>query len=253
MLALAALGALALGALALGGRRRRRSGGDTTTATGSLCDTTPATAATFTDRARLLAWVDCPTRTVMHVAELERLLNSNSRTDEARRVRARWNARRTVEDGAPTGTIQDTAERRAADTAATAERPPADAPPAPIPGPDGGPTHPLDGGATYHGGGGDTGIPAYTMERGEPTVVRPGSRSRARALAAETARALERRENYRSILRRFQTAAGLTVDGIYGGRTYNALRHFGITSPPTEFRPPSHDSPDAAYTPPTAE
>lgn len=252
MLGLALIGALALGVAAMSGRRRRRTGAAGTGAAGTLCDATPATAATYTDRARLLAWTDCPSRTVLQVAELERLLNSNGRTDEARRVRARWNARRTVEDGAATGTIQDASERRAADTAATGERAPADVPPSPVP-TDDGRTHPLDTGVTYHGGGGDTGTPAYTMESGAPVVIRPGSRSEARALAAETARALERRTNYRTVLRRFQRAAGVTVDGIYGGRTYNALRYFGIANPPDAFRPPAPSSPDAAYTPPTAE
>lgn len=246
------LGGLALLGAGLMGRRTRTrtTGAGAGTGTPTLCDTSAATAATFPERARLLAWTDCPTRTAVQVAELERHLNAASRTDEARRVRARWNARRTVEDEPATGAINDPTDAAHAHAATTSQTAPADVPASPVS--EGGPTHALDSGATYHGGGEGTGTPAYTMEAGPVTVVRPGSRSAARALVGETIRALNRRTNYRSVLRRFQTAAGVTSDGIYGGRTENALRHFG-GDPPAAFRPPLASSPDAAYTPPTAE
>jgi peptidoglycan hydrolase-like protein with peptidoglycan-binding domain len=53
----------------------------------------------------------------------------------------------------------------------------------------------------------------------------------------------------RALARRFQLAAGIPADGVYGGDTVGALRYYGITNPPRALFAPTTEQP---YSPPAS-
>ena len=80
--------------------------------------------------------------------------------------------------------------------------------------------------------------------------------AQARALAPRVAYNLRNRGSRRydhDLLRRFQRAAGLDADGLYGGSTRGALIYFGVRNPPSPFvRTAGHGRETVTYQPPRA-
>lgn len=195
----------------------RRGGGSSQTA--RECGESAETAS-GRERASLLAWVDCAGRTSDEVAQLAALLDRNRRQADADAVRARWNARRAVEDAPATGQLTG---RPAAEASAALNAP---SPPVTVPEPprrrrshvepEAAPTGPAPAPARRTGGRG----------RGRVDLAE------ARRLAPMVARSIRGGSGYRSALRRFQAAAGLAVDGDYGPASRAALRYFGVSDPP---------------------
>jgi murein L,D-transpeptidase YcbB/YkuD len=169
----------------------------------------------------LIEWVDCAGRTSADVAELVRLLRRARRADDARAVEARWNARRAVEDAPADGALE-LAAAAVAREALEAPTPPA---------------------------------PAEEPARRRSSVRRSSSSSgidfaEARRLAPIVSRSLRAGSGYRGALRRFQAAAGLSVDGQYGPSSRAALRYFGAgDAPPARValdRPEVYEPPAGA-------
>lgn len=79
--------------------------------------------------------------------------------------------------------------------------------------------------------------------------VRPVDRTKARQLAGPLARMLKGavRGQHATNVRAFQKAAGMLPTGEYDGRTYNALRFYGIQAPPPALYPPDASDPAAGY------
>lgn len=78
-----------------------------------------------------------------------------------------------------------------------------------------------------------------------PTTYDPDE---ARRLAAGTATAIRGRSSgWRNRLRAFQRAAGIPVDGRYGGLSYNALVYYGIRNPPPARSNPRPSAAAANY------
>lgn len=70
----------------------------------------------------------------------------------------------------------------------------------------------------------------------------------ARRLAAGTANAIRSSSSgWRNRLRAFQRAAGIPVDGRYGGLSYNALIYYGIRNPPAPRSAPRPSAAAANY------
>lgn len=227
---------LGLGLLLLAASSRRSS-----SSSSADCDTT-ASAASSRGRDGLIAWVDCAGRAAEDVAELARLLDRAGRRADAEAVRERWNARRAVEDAPPDGRIEDPAEAAAARRALTDPNPP---PPRREPRRRRSHVYTV---TTDHGG-------ALTgRETGEELAVsEPGAgwnAAEARRLAPMVARSIRGGSGYRTMLRRFQRAAGIAADGIYGPQSRAALRYFGVMDPPParsgggeeSYHPPSSSS-----------
>lgn len=80
--------------------------------------------------------------------------------------------------------------------------------------------------------------------------------AQARELAPRVAYNLRNRGSRRydhDLLRRFQRAAGLDADGLYGGSTRGALIYFGVRNPPSPFvRTAGHGRETVTYQPPRA-
>lgn len=78
--------------------------------------------------------------------------------------------------------------------------------------------------------------------------------AQARELAPRVAYNLRNRGSRRydhDLLRRFQRAAGLEADGLYGGSTRGALIYFGVRNPPSPFvRTAGHGRETVTYQPP---
>lgn len=238
----------ALGGLALAGGGRRRVSRDT-------CSATPETASRWA-RSRLREWVDCTTRTAADVEALATRLTTRGRRADAEHVRARWRARRAVEDAPPDGRLH-AQEGRAAATAVESPTPPAAVPSAP-------PGHATSGSQTTRAPASTatttttTAAPAAsstsTGSRGRGAGTRPevgpgeGARDpdEARRLVSRLVPRLRERRNYHNLLSDFQYAAGIRSDGIYGGLSENAIRYYG-GDPPRAFRPPTADAPEANY------
>lgn len=91
-----------------------------------------------------------------------------------------------------------------------------------------------------------------------PATPAPGTfnEAQARELAPRTAYNLRNRGSRRydhDLLRRFQRAAGLEADGLYGGSTRGALIYFGVRNPPSPFvRTAGHGRETVTYQPPRA-
>lgn len=194
--------------LLAGSGGRRRTGED-------LCSVTPATAARYS-RARLREWIDCTGRTAADVDAVVAAIPA-SRSSDRDFARRRWAARRAVED-APADGRMTPGEASSVQEAVTSPTPPASVPEAP-------PGH------AGSGRGGAAGSPNPTL---------------ARSLVSRLVPRLRERRNYRSLLRQFQTAAGIPSDGIYGGLSENALRYYG-GDPPAAFRRPPASDPSADY------
>ena len=192
-----AVGIAVLGGLLLLASSRRSS-------SATSCDQTPEQTSQARERAALLAWIDCAGRTPEDVAALAALLDRAGRAADARAVRERWNARREVDDAAPDGQLGPV-EAATAQRALEGEAPPATVPAAP-------PRRRVGSAARASGGGVDF--------------------DAARRLAPQVARSLRSGGGYRTALERFQRAAGLPVDGLYGPSSRAALRYFGVGDPP---------------------
>jgi len=169
------------------------------------CDDTAEATAAKRERAALLGWIDCAGRTPADAAALAGLLDRAGRAADARAVRERWNARLQVDNAAPDGELEPA---HAADAARALESltPPATMPEAPA--------------------------------RRRVTGARraPGASgvdlTEARRLAPQVARSLRSGGGYRTALIRFQRAAGLGADGLYGPASRAALQYFGVSDPP---------------------
>lgn len=215
-----AFGVAAL-ALLMGSRARASTG------QGARACSDSAQATSSRERAALVAWVDCAGRTSDEVIELARLLERARRQADADAVRARWNARRSVEDAPATGQLTG---RPAAEASAALDAP---TPPATVPEPPPRRRSHVDADAAPRGRGRST---------GRVDLVE------ARRLAPMVARSIRSGGGYRSALRRFQAAAGLVVDGAYGPSSRAALRYFGVPdAPPARV---ATDRPEV-YTPPS--
>lgn len=85
---------------------------------------------------------------------------------------------------------------------------------------------------------------------GDGATERPSTRNpeEARRLASGTASAIRTTASgWRNRLRAFQRAAGIPVDGRYGGLSYNALVYYGIRNPPPARSAPRPSAPEANY------
>jgi hypothetical protein len=169
------------------------------------CDDTAEATAAKRERAALLAWIDCAGRTPTDAAALAGLLERAGRAADARAVRERWNARLQVDNAAPDGELEPT---HAADAARALESP---TPPATIP----------EAPARRRVTGARRGTGASGVDLTE-----------ARRLAPQVARSLRSGGGYRTALIRFQRAAGLQPDGLYGPASRAALAYFGVSDPP---------------------
>jgi peptidoglycan hydrolase-like protein with peptidoglycan-binding domain len=92
-------------------------------------------------------------------------------------------------------------------------------------------------------------VPSPTTETPpSPATASTYNAARARTLAPRVAENVRTRAySYnRADVRAFQEAAGLNPDGIYGGVTRDALRHFGVRRPPAALFAPT----TGTYTPP---
>jgi peptidoglycan hydrolase-like protein with peptidoglycan-binding domain len=170
------------------------------------CDDTAEATAAKRERAALLAWIDCAGRTPADAAALAGLLDRAGRAADARAVRERWNARVQVDSSTPDGELEPT---HAADAARALESP---TPPATIPE-----------------------APArrrVTGARRAPGTSGGVDLTEARRLAPQVARSLRSGGGYRTALIRFQRAAGLIPDGLYGPASRAALAYFGVGDPP---------------------
>lgn len=226
-----------VGLLFAGSRRRDRTQVPEGERTGGMCNDTPAMASRYRDATRLRGWVNCPGRSPTEVATLASSLERSRRQADAEMVRNVWNARREVESRPADGTVapETRAEATAAVEGSTAPR---DVPSDPA-----SPPRPAAESSSH----------SATAEAGavDPAASSTYDPDRARSLAGRLASTLSRSRpgEYRSRVRDFQRAAGITADGYYGGRTYNALRYYGIQSPPAPHQPPSPDAPEAEYAP----
>lgn len=199
-------------------------------------------------RGQARAWLDCDGRTPEQAIQLlDALMEADP--ELAREMRAYWNARRAVEREEPDGRLED------AEAAAVAEETP---PPTPEPEP----PPPAHRDAAERGevrGGVTSGLPERVAPESSveglwnpassPTYDPREARDRAGPLSRTLARG--RRTAYQEELRAFQAAAGLeVVDGLYGPKTYQALRYYGIARPPRPFvQTRRAESPDARYAP----
>lgn len=213
----------AAGALALSSSGRRRSTGQ------AQCGAGAPAAARFV-LASALSWVDCTGRTADEVAQLAALLERAGRSDDARSVRERWNARRDVELADPDGRYATPEGEAASEAERTPEEP-----------------------ATRRPRGRVTLPGASDIERIEERELAPSGPSaynpaRARELARLVDRSLRSGGGYRSVLRQFQGAAGMEVDGLYGPRSRAALRYYGVANPPAALV--ARSSPEV-YSPPS--
>lgn len=201
------------------------SGGGGGSRGGQLACTDPATSIATRSRAALLTWATCQGRTQRDVDDLAELLRRAGRRRDAQAVQAAYAAHLARLAAAPTGMLDDASEDRGAMDAATAPNPLA-APPAPpaalVTFPDLSDIERTDGGGF--------------------------SPAEARRLAPQVARTIRSGGGYRTSLRRFQSAAGLPVDGAYGPRSRAALRYYGVSDPPAaianrggveEYTPPA--------------
>ena len=170
------------------------------------CDETPEATSRQRERAALLAWVDCAGRTPADAAALAALLERAGRGGDARAVRERWNARAEVDGAAPDGEL--------------------------------GPTHAADAARALEGTSPPATVPEAPPRRRVGGVSRGASSGgvdfdSARRLAPQVARSLRSGGGYRTVLTRFQRAAGLSpVDGLYGPASRAALTYFGVADPP---------------------
>lgn len=276
-----AIGGLALlvgGALLLSGSGgatpRARGGGAFRPGSGrprgaeprTTCQGDPAWAARFNSEGPILSWVDCTDRTAADVMELVRILRADGRTQLAAAAESRWNARRSVESAPPDGALTPEGEREATGSTAAEEPRPFD---------DAVASESRDGGTPrrrmvlegldFSGDdaprGGESrpeGAGPYWMF-GDPSapegtyVPSTFDASAARRLAGPLARAIrESHEANRPVrrIRDFQRAAGLRADGLYGARTYQALRYFGVATPPEPYVTPPFKS-EVIYVAPT--
>lgn len=213
--------ALGLGAAALLALGRRRGAG----ARGQVaCDASATDAARFA-RSSALAWVDCTGRTASDVAALAGLLDRAGRRADAAAVRARWNARRDVEDAPPDGQVPDAAAALTGPEPRTVpEEPPA-----------------RRGRVTLPGLADIERTPSSSSSSSSSSRRRvterelPGSGydpAEARRLAPRVARSLRSGGGYRTALTAFQRAAGVEADGLYGPESRAALRYYGVADPP---------------------
>lgn len=228
------LGALALFAASRGGAR----GG--APSAGQIACASPAEAASRYRIADLLSWVTCAGRTAVEVAQLAGLLERAGRSDDAERVRAAWNARSEVDGAAADGEMYTAQERAAAERALTGASPPASVAEEPR----GRVIFPEASDIEETRGSSSSSSAARPRA---PAGFNPG---RARELAPQVARTLRSGGGSMSIVRRFQTAAGIPSDGRYGPQTRAALVYFGIpTPPPARYATTSPER----YTPPVIE
>lgn len=272
-LALLVGGALLLSGSSSGSSARPRGGGAFRPGSGrprgaeprTTCQGDPAWAARFNSEAPIFDWIDCADRTPAEVMELVRILRADGRTALASAAESRWNARRTVESAPPDGALTPEGEREASGSTAAEEPRPFDEAVASdardgatprrrmvLEGLDFSEDEARGGARRPDGAGpywmfGDPSAPEGTYV---PSTFDAGA---ARRLAGPLARAIrESHEANRPVrrIRDFQRAAGLRADGQYGARTYQALRYFGVTTPPEPYVVPPYKS-EVIYVAPT--
>lgn len=207
MLPLVALGVGALLLFAAGGSRSGARGGQV------ACTDTPRAVASRS-RATLITWVTCQGRTQADVDALADIVRRAGRRRDADAIQRAYREHIARLNSPATGTLADPEEDRAAMAIASAAAPP---PPPPAP-----PTALV----TFPG--------LDDIERTDAPSGSGGgfSPAEARRLAPQVARTIRSGGGYRGSLRRFQSAAGLTVDGAYGPRSRAALRYYGVSDPP---------------------
>lgn len=206
------------------------------------CSTTPGDAARFAARASLISWVQCADRTQTDVDALARLLRGDRRTADALAIEAAWAARRRVDATPADGLLASEAEEaRAIDALTARDVPIADEPP------------PRRGTVilpTEDDIDRLTSSSSSSAARRREGALAGFDPAEARRLATQVARSLRSGGGYRSALTRFQRAAGITADGLYGPTSRAALRHYGISDPPAALV--SRSAPEV-YTPPVIE
>ena len=236
MAATAAL--LGVGAALLFAASRR---GSRAPSAGQIACTSAADAAARYRIGDLLSWVNCAGRTAAEVAQLAGLLERAGRAADAERVRSTWNARSEVDLSPGDGEMYSAAEQRAAERALTSPAPPASVPEEPR----GRVIFPevRDGAFVPEGSAASSSSP-------RPRAPAGFAPAEARRLAPRVDRTLRSGGGSTSIIRDFQLAAGIPVDGRYGPQTRAALVYYGIpTPPPARYA----TSAPERYTPPVIE
>ncbi len=205
---LGVLGVLGLIGAASGGARRRSRRPVVRDTPTNACALTPESAARESERVRF-DWLGCDGRTPEEAARMvARLRRSDAAA--ASRAEQRWNAVRAVASEPPDGNFVTPA-------------------------------------AVQESQAVEAGQPVAPAHERETTGTLDGVNvEEARRLVGPVIRALRERSHYRSLLRDFQRAAGITADGEYGPQSYNALVHFGGV-PPQPFRRGDTSAPEAQY------
>lgn len=226
---------LGLGAALLFAASRRGGGG----AAGQIACASPAEAASRYRIADLLSWVNCAGRTGTEVAQLAALLERAGRAADAERVRAAWNARSEVDASPADGSMYSNREARAAERALAGASPPATVP-----------EEPRGRVILPEASDIETVSPGSSPSSPRPRAPAGFAPAEARRLAPQVDRTLRSGGGSMSVVRRFQTAAGIPADGRYGPQTRAALVYFGIpTPPPARYA----TSAPERYTPPVIE
>jgi len=233
--------ALGLGAALLFASSRGRRGG--APSAGQIACTSAAEAAARYRLADLLAWVNCAGRTAVEAAQLAALLERAGRASDAERVRDAWNARAIVDATPPDGSMFSAQEERAAERALTSASPPA----AVVEEPRGRVILPTEADIERVPSSSSSSASASTPRPRAPGGYNPAA---ARSLAPRVDRTLRSGGGSTGIIRDFQRAAGIPVDGRYGPQTRAALVYFGIpTPPPARYATTAPER----YTPPVIE
>lgn len=192
------LGLAALGGLAMAARGRSRSSSSSVIrdTPDTVCSWSAQRAARGTETERF-AWLACDGRTPQEAASMVARVR---RDDPAAAIRAeeRWNAIRAVVSTPPDGALTTTEAQAAARAVESG-------------------TVPTDSG--------------LLGSVSDPAPRGGANPEEARRLVGPTIRALRARANYRSILRDFQRAAGITADGEYGPESKAALVRYGGQPP----------------------
>ena len=215
----------------------------------AVCDLTAGEVATRNGRA-IRQWLNCPGRLNSDVETLTRTLTQAGDAITAAAVLDRWTARRNIDTASPDGTLAPAA-RRTVDAAMRATEPELRGPtyaPAPLAGVE------RDAQGSRLAPPRESRARIQTVESVSPAIAAYDP-NLARRLAGPLSRHITSRgENYdRERVRVFQRAAGFHPNnqtGFFDCKTHNAMRHYGIASPPSPIHGVTTNCSMHPYVPP---
>lgn len=244
-------------AAASGGSSRRRTvyrRGALTT--GRVCSL-PVAGVSLEDADEQDRWTRCAGRRFEDVQALAGRLTSAGRVERASAVIELYNRRRAVEDAQPDPATVSPETRSEVDRTVSASDDEAralDVPPAPESTHDDHDATPPPPARRRRGGGAAPSRARDATDYGDASRAQPAgfNPSLARVSAPELRDCLRRRaaSACRRRIRQFQTAAGITTDGLYGPLTFAALTYWLRQTSASDPAPPTPPGAPRTYTPP---